>query len=643
MKDMLREKVESQLNKIESQVANGLEVSEEDISQTKTLLNNVISMKKSAGYTDEEIKAIEDRFAKATNRNLNNDKKYSIKYIAKSFKTKVAAAVLVGTMGVTAIACTASKEEEPVEPVAMMAEVPETKMADTMTENVQKLADSSVEASNDSLSVGINLSMTDELTEADKETYARIITSYKIVTDIDAGIYTRQELADMFSEKSNPSEDLTEAFFEYNTNIKEHLITVNNDNMLDYSYLYSNEKDIEVLNESERLIAAINEAESKDSRITAAKNWYSYVYNILTSTKGNIALSSTALDTLITHCEAFDILTSSYSKIEGAYIDDNLERYLNIGKNACLGIENDSSEIKVEDNTIENLKSEFRISFINKLNNSYDEAVAERALQLSLGNSLNSNNSFDNIIVYVKENIDLTKYNKIDRQSYIEKQKADKGLNAPAQKAKDDSEVSNGKGGTLSNSQLAKYGISPDDPNALDKLKNAVETAPDEVINSYNAESEKKVATDLAEFNAGYDRGLTGQPKESGRSDDYNNGYEMGKVEYENARKTHPSNPNTTYETISNGEEKTTESETVTETYTVDPSVDTTTPYIENNQTVVAPETPGTTFESIDGEETTTESEITEFDYTGAINDLKALRDSLSASIDDQYSSSRSI
>lgn len=621
MKDMLREKVESQLNKIESQVANGLEVSEEDISQTKTLLNNVISMKKSAGYTDEEIKAIEDRFAKATNRNLNNDKKYSIKYIAKSFKTKVAAAVLVGTMGVTAIACTASKEEEPVEPVAMMAEAPEKVAPTTMDAEYQEIADQALAFANDEIAKGMPENM--QITEENKGEFAKSLTEYYLLNQMDE--LTDEEWANIFQNSTVTSKDLMDAKYSWEWIDQQRVVV--SDNYLDYSLLFDG-KDAELLTDASEILTKVKSSD-KTVKSEANKEFKQYVFDNLASDDSNILYSDRAMDTFrAVYFDAFDELTNH--KI----VDDELEHAINTTITCTIG----DSALNVEDKTIKGLQSEYQTYEMTKLDTRFQTGWNYVAVN---HDEINEYNDISYMAEYVSENMDLTK--QFVLPSYEETLTNMFLTKGGAKVNKHDSNISDGKGGHISN-DVENGGIKPGETKEqyeqrIEKEQGTVEYIVDSKGN-LETMSESQIQAD---FNAGYNRGLSGQSKESGRSEYYNNGYEMGKVEYENARKTHPSNPTTTFETNSNSEEKTTESETVTETYTVNPSVDTTTPYIENNQTVVAPETPGTTFESIDGEETTTESEITEFDYTGAINDLRALRDSLSASIDDQYSSSRSI
>lgn len=613
MKENIRNKTMASLDLLESQVKNKVKMSRREFSENVKAIKSYMDMTL-AEYTADEKKEIKDRIAKI--EEMRKDQyKLVRRRIAGIAAFTTAGAVAIGSLAYAVNSKKASGAEETEVTV-------EADTIDSMSEEMQAFSDTTVSSANNALEVGINLTLNDELTEADKETYARMLTNYRIVANNDN--FTKLEYAEMFGENTNPTEDLVESFFEYNTEIKKHLITVSANNMLDYNYLYENEKDTEVLNESERLIANINDAADKDAKLQASKDWYSYVVSVLTSTEGNIALSSQALDTLITHSEAYDELTrGNYANVQGAHIDDELEHYLNTAKDACLGVSNNEN-IEVEELTIENLKSVFRLSFINKLNEKYDAALSERELQLQLGNELNKYNSYNNIIEYVKENIDLTKYVAIDRNAYIEKQKEEKGLNAPAKKSKDDSGVSNGKGGVISKSQLAQYGIDPSDPNAKAKLEAAVQaeeakkSEESAVVVEPSGNRVDMNATDYAaEFSEGQSDGISGAPQKAGKSSAYYNGYALGQQMRAEAQQQFT------------GE---------TETYVPVDGAETNSQSISEQGYTEMPSTPGTTFVPVDGAEDVSEV-IETYDYTSSIKELRNLRDTLVAGINEQYGS----
>lgn len=595
MKEKLTEQIESRISTLETEataaVVSAYEM-KKNIREVSKFIASSITFAKSTGneFTEEEINDFNNRIEKLR-------EPYSISTLSSrvhSFSAKAKRNIAVGlasiaTASVAITACgVSSRRNVPDEVIEVSTETENEKNAleieETMSEKITSFSDNTVLSIDDALTSGINLSLNDELTDSDKETYARILTQYRIVANMDD--FTNLEYAELYGEVSNPTEDLVESYFEYNTMIKKHLLTVTSDNMLDYNNLYNNSKDADVLNESERLIAIINESSSSKEKKEAAESWYSYVINILTSTQGNIALSSQALDTLITHSEAFDELTrSQFSNVQGAHIDDELEHYFNIAKNACLTNSQDKENIFVEEVGIENLKSVFRISFINKLEQKYQDALSERELQLSIGNKLNSKNSFTSILDYVTEKVDLTKYVAV-KIDYVEKQKTEKGINAPAEKSKDDSGVSDQNGNIISKEQLTEYGISNNDPKAKEKLEQAVQ----EDAQKQSEESTRVTTGDASTgnegstlsgtaddnrngYSVGYAAGNQGQSKPvySGNAaydTGLDAGYAQGILDRETLLNSLNQKEETTFAPLENGTETKTESEIKTEAYT---------------------------------------------------------------------------
>lgn len=624
----IKETIEAKINSFEEVANNNLAFSNKEAKRLKQIVENLC---KAAKLSDEEQKSYMDRVDNIVNL-AKDDNKFVSKVSPKSVKVKevsslkdqikrnkhkiiafaTAAAVITGAAAATGNHFAKINQND----VKAKTTIEKEEQA-TMDKKFIKFNTETVNSVDNALTSGINLTTEETLKDTDKETYAKILTNYRIVANMDD--FTNLEYAEMFGENNNPTEDLIESFFEYNTMIKKHLIIVTDSTRLNYSNLYNNEKDAEVLNESERLIAVMNDSQTDEAKLTAAKEWYSYVTNMLTSTEGNIALSSQALDTLITHSEAYDELTrSSYANVLGAHIDDELEHKFNISKAACLGIKGDSN-LNVEEENISNLKSEFRISFINKLDEKYDNAVSERALQMQLGNKLNNENSYEKDIEYVKEKIDLSKYNHIDKDSYIQKQINEKGLNKSG-KSINDSGVSDGNGGIYDKSDMIAHGVNPSDPNAADKYRKAVE------------EETKKQETEVTTNS----NGQIVDPNEAIKytnmgANDYNNGtYDESKVPsayveaYRNGKSAAKEAKDSIKEEESNTFEPATDESTKTET---DVKTDN---YIEqknnsnsndsnNNDSNIEYEEK---FVPIDGSETITdESEITTDDYLTSYND----------------------
>lgn len=630
--------IEKKIQTAEKYISSGA-IDQLDGNIADRLRGDLLAYSKLTKFSEEQMKALEKRIneiEKAVKENeisktstVPSAPKYLL--ISKEKLDKVRSnsakgftAGVLATLGIVVfMSCNGNKNNvetnEYVIEATTETELPELKEEPTsMSEEMKVFSDTTVKSIDDALEAGINLSLNEELTETDKETYARILTQYRIVANMDD--LTKLEYAELFGEIGDPTEDLVESFFEYNTSIKKHLITITSSNMLDYSNLYDNEKDAEVLNQSERLIVNINEAKDSNEKLEASKAWYSYVINILTSNEGNIALSSQALDTLITHSEAYDELTrSSYSNIQGAHIDDELEHYFNTAKNTCLNASNES-ELDVEEVTIENLKSVFRISFIEKLGVKYEDALAERTLQLTLENPLNKYNSFNEVVDYVKNKIDLTKYVKLEID-YIEKQKEEKGINAPAQKSKDDSGISNGNGGNISKSDMIQHNATTKEEyeqKVIEETNRQSSNSEDHVISDPNGNIVSSGSeADPNEYNLAVQAGASarnnGSPRlaPEGLSNNAKAGWYLGwdQADLEIQKAMSNSSSETTYEPVENGEITYTESEESYQDYTE--TVPVTNDDIEYN----------TTFEPID--------QASAFSVQSELEELRNMRDKL--------------
>ena len=616
----IKETIEAKIKSFEEVANNNLAFSNKEAKRLKQIVENLC---KAAKLSDEEQKSYMDRVDNIVNvakddnkfvsevspKNVEVKEISSLKDKIKRNKFKIAAIVTAAAVTVGAAGNYLSKNNQTDVKAETTTEKEEKA---TMDKKFVKFNDETVGSIDDALTSGINLTTDETLKDTDKETYAKVLTNYRIVANMDD--FTNLEYAEMFGENNNPTDDLIESFFEYNTMVKRHLITVTYSSRLDYSNLYSNEKDAEVLNESERLIAVMNDSQTDDAKLTAAKEWYSYVTNMLTSTEGNIALSSQALDTLITHSEAYDELTrSSYTNVLGAHIDDELEHKFNISKAACLGIKEDSN-LNVEEENISNLKSEFRISFVNKLNEKYDNAISERALQMQLGNKLNTENSYEKDIEYVKEKIDLSKYNHVEKDSYIQKQINEKGLNK-SEKSVNDSGVSDGKGGIYDKSDMIAHGVNPSDPNAASKYRKAVEeeTKKQETEVTTNSNGQIVDPNETIKYtNMGANDYINGTYNESKVPSAYVEAYRSGRNAAKESMDAIKDEETNTFEPAT-GESTKTETDIKTDDYT-----DQNNNFNNSDSNIEY----GEKFVPIDGSETiTNESEITTDDYLTSYND----------------------
>lgn len=619
MKDMLMKKVKTQFEKIEAKVQNGIELSEQDINETKSILDNVISMKKTAGLSNDEIAGIEKRYNELTNRVLNPEKKYSIKYIAKSFKTKVAAASLVGTMAVTAIACNIPKEEKaPVveaEKNVVMTQTDIKVEPTTMDSEYKEIADSIVSFANDEIAKGMPEDM--QITEENKASFAKSLTEYYLLNQMDE--LTDEEWANIFQNSSISSKDLMDAKYSWEW-IDQQRVVVSND-YLDYSLLFDG-KDAELLTGASEILTKVKSSD-KTVKSEANKEFKQYVFDNLASDDSNILYSDRAMDTFrAVYFDAFDELTNH------KVVDDELEHAINTTITCTIG----ESALDVEDKSIKGLQSEYQTYEMSKLDTRFQTGWNYVALN---HDDINKYNDISYITDYVSENMDLTKQYVLP--SYEETLANMFLTNTGATKHKNDSGISDGKGGHIAQDQIndisSKYGLDPNSPTFKEDFEKSVQAETQKIIDAENAKENERVNNNTNDFNSGYEDGINGRAKQSGKSEYYNNGYTMGSQDREAAMKAHPSNPTTTYEPVTNAPAN--ETEVIVENnYT-----ETITP--ENN--VPTNNVPGTTFEGVDGTEVITEGETTTYDYIGAINDLKTLRDELYASIDNEYTSGRSI
>ncbi|MBP3765950.1 MAG: hypothetical protein J6G98_02065 [Bacilli bacterium] len=691
MKDMLRNKVETQLAKLESQVNSGLEISEEDISTTRNILNNAFSMK-SAEYTEEEKKAIESRFASLTKEDImtikaeGNVTERSISVKApiitkiRRNKAKAISATLVAALGITLVACSVKDTkvvEKPVEKVEVEAPVEEEKVVEektTMDSEYQEFAESISNGFNNELETG----MPDGyyVDETNLEQYAQSYTFNYISKSFNN--YSDEQLANMFPDSKYVGKDLVDAKYAWEW-IDQQRVVVSN-NYLDYDLVY-NESDAKLIEDGAQILDEYKNADSK-SKKTIANNFIDYTRKNILSDDANILYTPAGMDTFrAVYFEAFDELSNH------KVIDDELEHAVN----TTIACSVSGSNLDVEDKTIKGIQSEFQTYLAEKYDTRLQVAWNYAAVNKD---DINQYNNVEYIVDYVVEHADLTK--EVQLGNYEETLTNMFITNSPGKViSKDDSGVSNGKKEeVLSKSQLEQYGISPSDPQAKEKLEEAVNAEEDKKAEESKVLSigsgldtnpnAQTITKTVEEANDAWERGsLDAQNGLDPQSNDpdYMTGYNWGKDYITVLKNNLKSNQTTTYETVDNGEETVTdETQVITEYYTndsvsdnyvVDNTVtDNYVPYVEENKTVTN-SNQGTTFEPITEfvpaeeqtvteseittydytepafepaeEETVVETEITETDYTSSINELKALREQLSASIDSQYTSGRSI
>lgn len=640
VKDNLKKDIESRLNTLEveasSKIASTLKM-KKNIKEVEKFINSsiVFAASQKDGFTADEVSEFYNRLT-----NLNNKVNFFVIPSIKkaSIKTKVAAGATIAGLAIAACSGLSSAKGKTISAVSTETEVStetndlasnipvletETVTYDSMSDHMVDFSNTTVNAIDDAMNAGINLSVDGQLKETDKETYAKVLTDYRIVANMDD--FSNLEYAELFGENSNPTEDLVTSFFKYNSELSYQLVRVNSNTTIDYNNLYNNDKDAEVLNESQRLIVNINESTTKEDRLEASKNWYSYVVRILT--EQNIALTPQALDTLIKHSEAYDDLTRNfYEGIQGAYIDDELEHYFNVSKDACLNIQTNDEGINVQEYGIENLESVFRISYINKLNTKYDDALKERELQLTLGNALNQYNSYNNIISYVSERVDLSKF--IEAISHVEFLENLYGINDAPEKSKDDSGVSDGNGGNISKEDMKKKGaknkkeyeekVKREEKKKEDDSKRVTDEDGEEIKEDAD-DTKEEVQESYAEgYRVGNEAGSQGKSKPAHKEGNtaYNNGLDQGYKDGLEVWKASQNDTKDEYKPVDNGGESSSESNVEEHDYT-EPATPAPASNNESNSTNEEEEY----FEPVeDSTEEVTESEVTEEDYVEPVS-----------------------
>lgn len=501
---------------------------EEEILKAK---NNFELIKKIKNYSEDDLKEFEDRFATLSNIEISTDapeletaeeiqKLSSISPRSKKVNSngiRVAVAALatgavIGIAGYTLTSCgnttepkviTIEKIPEVVEPVAEEVKFTE------MSKETKEYADNIVLAMNDAISKGF------EVTETNKEIMSKKFVNYMNIINMD--VLTKEQWETFYQDGNITGKDMMYDLFDIET-IFEKIITVseNENEVIDFS-LYFNETDAGLLNKAESMIIKINTSKDNDRNV-AINEMHKFIIDTLTLTENRMQYSEVALNTFRgVFVNAFDVLSN------GKSITDEEEHAIFTVATHCMG--SYDNNIKVEDQTINSLQSKFEIYMTEK---------ADKMLEKKLDIEVNPYDSFNEISIYVANNIDLSLYK--PAKDYVEYQKKlflgdGNNKKSTVVKAKNDSGVSDGKGGVISTAQFAKYGIDPRDPNAKGKLESAV-------VAEYEAEAERNKKTLDTSGNYVADPELLNKYTQQG-ADDYNykRGYNISLVpsEYQNA------------------------------------------------------------------------------------------------------------
>ena len=584
----------SKLSKIENKINLLIQNSEvkanflERLNKIRTYIPENISEE----TTEKNISQVSPRFFKVP-----------VDFI-KKHKASTAAAIFaaVGLTAVTLHGC--GNEDKNSEPII----VESTESTENATEEVQKndtevqftemdseyveLAESITKGLNDEISKGL------EVTEENKGVVSKAYTEYYMLNQVDT--LTDEEWANIFPSSNITSEDIMQAKYDLEL-VDEKRVTVSNQ-YLDYSLMF-NETDSKMLSGAGVALDKVKNATTSVAKKEANAEFMDYITDVFNLESDNqiSPYSFRAIDTFRNvYFNAFDELTLHN------VINDELEHKVDTA--SLCNISNNG--LNVEDKNINSVQSKVVIATQEKI-----DTRLQNGWNYANTHELNPYNDIDDIVEYVESHIDLSLYQELpDYEEYLTK------ITLPAStKSKDDSGISDGKGGHISKSDMQAHGatnkeeyeqaVRDEDAKKSEESKVITDNDGNTISSGSNASEQDAVDNYESEYNKGYEAGSKAYenggsstaPSES--SSAYKEGYSNG---WKDAKKRNE-NSQTTY--IPTNDDDTTTSET-TETvddYTTDP----TTPDNNTNDNTT------TEFVPIDdGDTTTSETTETVDDYT---------------------------
>lgn len=551
----------------------------------------------------------------------------------KGLAVGLATVAAVSTISVSLVSCGNQMSEEPTvavetteqtvlptEEVALEVETIDEKEQEAnaaLNEFASIISENTANSINSMLASGVRMVDFENLTEdQQKDLIASMGLQYYLVANIDD--ITTLEYANFMQEQSGAVLDNNTLIYNFrnmNVLLKQQMLVCSPDNKIDFSNVYQKELDAKLLNDGADILARLNTASASD-RKNISKEFYDYVQSTLLDNTDKLQYSNSALATFInSEFGAWTELTKSSGYKKGYYPDDELEAKVMTVVSNCGMSNGEKVDLDIHDETKTSLESINVINVLSTLDarkENIPTLVATEMLYYS------EDASYGNLKQSIIEKIDLSKYHKLE--SYEDK-KTSKILATKPQIHVNDSKVSNGKGGTIANSQFQEYGINPSDPNAKQQLEEKVQESYKETIVNKNSNGD---VIDSSQAEAWARQGAIDANNGTRNSnvpsiyqEAYSNGWNAANSSKQEAEKNTTSS--TTYEEVKNGST----TETITdETYegfketAPTPSPDTTIPEpsvpdssnsndnIESNTTFV-PVTNGETTETVI-EETTT-------------------------------------
>ncbi len=584
----------SKLNKIENKINLLIQDSEvkanflERLNKIRTYIPENVSEE----TTEKNISQVSPRFFKVP-----------VDFI-KKHKASTAAAIFaaVGLTAVTLHGCgNEDKNSEPI--VVESTELTEKTIEEVQTVDTEvkftemdpeyvELAESITKGLDDEISKGL------EVTEENKTVVSKAYTEYYVLNQMDT--LTDEEWANIFPNSNVTSEDIMQAKYDLEL-VDEKRVTVSNQ-YLDYSLIF-NEADSKMLSGAGAALDKVKNATTSSAKKEANTEFMDYITDVFNLESDNqiSPYSFRAIDTFRNvYFNAFDELTLHN------VINDELEHKVDTA--SLCNISNNG--LNVEDKNINSVQSKVVIATQEKI-----DTRLQNGWNYANTHELNPYNDIDDIVEYVESHIDLSLYQELpDYEEYLTK------ITLPAStKSKDDSGISDGKGGHISKSDMQAHGatnkeeyeqaVRDEDAKKSEESKVITDNDGNTISSGSNASEQDAVDNYESEYNKGYEAGSKAYENggsstaPSGSSSAYKEGYSNG---WKDAKKRNE-NSQTTYIPTNDGDTTTSESTETVDDYTTDP----TTPDNNTNDNTT------TEFVPIDdGDTTTSESTETVEDYT---------------------------
>ncbi len=584
----------SKLSKIENKINLLIQDSEvkanflERLNKIRTYIPENVSEE----TTEKNISQVSPRFFKVP-----------VDFIKKhKASTAVAIFAAVGLTAVTLHGC--GNEDKNSEPIVVESTestektIEEVQTVDTevkfteMDPEYVELAESITKGLDDEISKGL------EVTEENKTVVSKAYTEYYVLNQMDT--LTDEEWANIFPNSNVTSEDIMQAKYDLEL-VDEKRVTVSNQ-YLDYSLIF-NEADSKMLSGAGAALDKVKNATTSSAKKEANTEFMNYITDVFNLESDNqiSPYSFRAIDTFRNvYFNAFDELTLHN------VINDELEHKVDTA--SLCNISNNG--LNVEDKNINSVQSKVVIATQEKI-----DTRLQNGWNYANTHELNPYNDIDDIVEYVESHIDLSLYQELpDYEEYLTK------ITLPAStKSKDDSGISDGKGGHISKSDMQAHGatnkeeyeqaVRDEDAKKSEESKVITDNDGNTISSGSNASEQDAVDNYESEYNKGYEAGSKAYENggsstaPSGSSSAYKEGYSNG---WKDAKKRNE-NSQTTYIPTNDGDTTTSETTETVDDYTTDP----TTPDNNTNDNTT------TEFVPIDdGDTTTSETTETVDDYT---------------------------